>query len=103
MTQLNFPCTTLLITALALLPTPITSSKFTPPPPPTSPSSYFKNPFHSRHVTTHYLHLTTPYPQKIFYSHWRNTQGLKNAPVIFVNPGGPGMITQLMATMCGGP
>ena len=47
----------------------------------------FKNPLTGRQVFTDYIDLANSTKDKIFYSLWKNTKNIENAPIVISNPG----------------
>jgi carboxypeptidase C (cathepsin A) len=65
-------------------------------------TSNMGDPFLGYSVHTAYIPVANPNGQ-VFYSYWDSTSGVKNPPVIICNAGGPGVTTQMMALISGGP
>jgi carboxypeptidase C (cathepsin A) len=65
-------------------------------------TSNLGDPFLGYEVHTAYIPVANP-KGEVFYSYWDSTSGVKNPPVIICNAGGPGVTTQMMALISGGP
>lgn len=54
-------------------------------------------------LTSGYVDMQNKFEDQIFYTYTKSFSGDKNAPLVISNPGGPGLIAQVMLTSGGGP